>query len=201
MQYNSCVCILWHAEPQNWFNPGPGVGGGLYSIISGYKVPFWDSYNYFIFWHFVLTFLFKNANLRIKKKGGESQPSSSDNLGRSEKGKQISFLGLILCASICWYSTVYAGTGTVMTSFFNAIISARGNWFQSNQPDHESDDHALLLCVLPMRKIWHSVAKFDQHLSMYCSSRKSKLQTGPDIGSCEKNLVRCNFQNLLTILV
>ena len=26
MQYHSCVCILGHAEPQNWFNPS--VGGG-----------------------------------------------------------------------------------------------------------------------------------------------------------------------------
>ena len=24
MQYHSCVCILWHAEPQNWFDPGVG---------------------------------------------------------------------------------------------------------------------------------------------------------------------------------
>ena len=30
MPYHSCVCILWHAEPQNWFN-----WRGLYSIISG----------------------------------------------------------------------------------------------------------------------------------------------------------------------
>ena len=44
-----------------------------------------------------------------------------------------------------------------MTSFYNAIISARGNWFQISQPNHESNDRALLLCVglLPMRKIWH----------------------------------------------
>ena len=33
MQYHSCVCILGHVEPQNWFNPG--VGSGLYSIIFG----------------------------------------------------------------------------------------------------------------------------------------------------------------------
>ena len=41
-----------------------------------------------------------------------------------------------------------------MTSSSYAIIPARDNWFQTNQPDHESDDRALLLCVLPMRKIW-----------------------------------------------
>ena len=33
MQYNSCVCILGHSEPPNWFDPG--VDRGLYSIISG----------------------------------------------------------------------------------------------------------------------------------------------------------------------
>ena len=27
------MCILGHEEPHNWFNPG--VGEGLYSIISG----------------------------------------------------------------------------------------------------------------------------------------------------------------------
>ena len=30
MQYHSCVCMFWYAEPQNWFNPG--VGRGLYSL-------------------------------------------------------------------------------------------------------------------------------------------------------------------------
>ena len=33
---------------------------------------------------------------------------------------------------------VYAGT--VMTSFYNASSPTRGNWFQTNQPEHESDD-------------------------------------------------------------
>ena len=37
-------------------------------------------------------------------------------------------------------TTVY--TGTVMTSFYYASTPIRGNWFQANQPEHESDDHA-----------------------------------------------------------
>ena len=50
-------------------------------------------------------------------------------------------------------------TSAVMTSFNNAIAPARGNCFQTNQPDHESDDRALLVCVLPMRKIYHFSSK------------------------------------------
>ena len=39
----------------------------LYSIYLG-KIPFWDSY--YIFWHFILTFLLKNTrfSIKIKKK-------------------------------------------------------------------------------------------------------------------------------------
>ena len=35
-----------------------------------------------------------------------------------------------------------------------------------------------LLCVLPMKKIWHFNGKFDQDLSLYCGSVKSKFQIG-----------------------
>ena len=83
MQYHSSVCILGHAEPQNWFDPG-GIIIPYYLV----KVPFGDSYH--IFWHFILTFLFENAKLTIKKKK-KSRASFSDILGRSEKGKQTSF--------------------------------------------------------------------------------------------------------------
>ena len=48
---------------------------------------------------------------------------------------------------------------TVMTSFYNAIVPAHGNWFQIDQLDHESDDQALPLCMLPMKKIWHFSGK------------------------------------------
>ena len=44
MQCHSCVCILGHGEPQNWFNPG--VGRSCIRL----KCLFWDSY--YIFWHF-----------------------------------------------------------------------------------------------------------------------------------------------------
>ena len=46
----------------------------------------------------------------------------------------------------------YLNAGTVMTSFYNASsIPARGNWFQTNQPEYESDDCAgdtvISVCV------------------------------------------------------
>ena len=65
-----------------------------------------------------------------------------------------------------------------MTSFYYAIMPSRGNWFQTNKPDHESEDQ-LLLCVLPIRNIRHFSGKFDQHFSLYCGSVKPKLPTGP----------------------
>ena len=38
------MCILGHAEPQNWFDPGVGMGCiPLYLV----KIPFLDSYNIF----------------------------------------------------------------------------------------------------------------------------------------------------------
>ena len=40
MQYHSCVCILGHTEPQNWFNHGDG--GSCIPLYLG-KMPFWDS--------------------------------------------------------------------------------------------------------------------------------------------------------------
>ena len=53
MQCHSCVCILWHEEPQKWLNPGV-------------EVSFGDSY--YIFWHSILTILFKMQNWESKKK-------------------------------------------------------------------------------------------------------------------------------------
>ena len=73
--------------------------------------------------------------------------------------------------------------GTVMTSCYYASTPTRGSWFQTNQPEHESDDRAgdtvTSVCVLPMRKIRHCSGKFDQHLSLYHDAVKPKLQTGP----------------------
>ena len=37
----------------------------------------------------------------------------------------------------------------------------------------------LLLCVLPMSKIWHLGSKFDQRFSQYWGAVKPKLQMGP----------------------
>ena len=33
MQYHLCVCILGHAKPQNWFDPGVGRYCIMYSTI------------------------------------------------------------------------------------------------------------------------------------------------------------------------
>ena len=42
MQCHSCVCILGHEEPQNWFNFNPNVGRSCVPIQQ-VKVPFGDS--------------------------------------------------------------------------------------------------------------------------------------------------------------
>ena len=52
------------------------------------------------------------------------------------------------------------------------------NWFQTNQPDHESDDRPLFLCFTHEKDGILST-KF-KHLSLYCGSVKPKLQTGPE---------------------
>ena len=57
--------ILGHAELQNWFDPGVG----RYCIpIYLVKIPFWESYCICIFWHFILTFLFKKYKIEYQKK-------------------------------------------------------------------------------------------------------------------------------------
>ena len=72
---------------------------------------------------------------------------------------------------------IYAGT--VITSFNHVMIPTRGNWFQTNPLEHESDDRADLLCRFYMYLSWHFSGKFDQHLSLYCGSVKPKFKTGP----------------------
>ena len=87
MQYYSCVCLLGHAQPR--------IGQLIVVVVGGciplylVKVPFGESY--YIFWHFNLTFLFKNAKLRIKKRRKKMLTLISDILDRSEKDKQTSF--------------------------------------------------------------------------------------------------------------
>ena len=52
------------------------------------KTPFGD--NYYIFWHTILTFLFKNTKLS-RERGKKSWPLFSNIVGWSETGKQTSF--------------------------------------------------------------------------------------------------------------
>ena len=68
-----------------------------------------------------------------------------------------------------------------MTSFYYASTPTRGSWFQTNQPEHESDDRAgdPVTCVcVSNEKDRHCSGKFD-HLSLYRDATKPKLQTGP----------------------
>ena len=53
--------------------------------------------------------------------------------------------------------------GEVMASFNHVVIQTRGHWFQTNSIEHESDNCAHLLCVLPMVKIQQLSLKYDQH--------------------------------------
>ena len=39
--------------------------------------------------------------------------------------------------SICWYGERHL---TILTSFNNVTVPTRGNWFQTNPLDHESDE-------------------------------------------------------------
>ena len=79
MQYHSCVCILWHAEPRIG-----GAGGGcipLYLV----KVHFWDSY--FIFWK-------KKEEEKKKKKKRKPDPLFSKFwVGQKRANKHIFFGG------------------------------------------------------------------------------------------------------------
>ena len=73
-----------------------------------------------------------------------------------------------------------------MTSCYFASTPTRGNWFQTNQPEHELDDHAgdpaISVCVfISMRKIWHfrggtSAANLINFC--HCDAVKPKLQSG-----------------------
>ena len=54
----------------------------------------------------------------------------------------------------------------------------RGNWFQTNQPDHESDDHAILLCVLPKRT-WHFSSKIWSTFVTVLWCSKTEITDGP----------------------
>ena len=66
--------------------------------------------------------------------------------------------------------------------------TTRGNWFQRNQPEYESDDHAspceivTSVCVTNEKNLSSKMCdKFDHHhLSLYYGAVKPRLQTGPE---------------------
>ena len=66
-----------------------------------------------------------------------------------------------------------------MMSFYYAIIPARGNWL--NKPDRESDDRAFLLCVLPLRKIWHYSGKIRSTFVIVLWFSKTEITDGTGI--------------------
>ena len=93
----------------------------------------------------------------------------------------VAYKGLLLSINNIIIS-LYAGS--VMASFYYASSPICGNWFQTNQPEHISDDRAgdkvTCLCVLPMENnILDFSGKFDQYLSLCCHAVKPKIQTGP----------------------
>ena len=48
--------------------------------------------------------------------------------------------------------------GAVMMSFNYDITPTHGNWFETDQPEHEWDDrvgNTVYFFVLPMRKLWY----------------------------------------------
>ena len=75
-----------------------------------------------------------------------------------------------------WIYASFLFTGTVMTSFNHVMIPTRGKWFQTNPPEHESDDRADLLCVLQVVKIWHFSSKLDQLLWLFCPENQLKSE-------------------------
>ena len=96
MQYHLCVCIFRHARPSKLVDPGVGRYCITLYLV---EIPFGDSY--YIFRHFILFFIFylfifvllKIQHRVLKKK--KSRLLVSNILGRSEKGKQTIFLGLM----------------------------------------------------------------------------------------------------------
>ena len=93
MQYHSCVSILGHAEPQNWFNSG--VAEGVVFHYIWLKCLFWMVTIYsdiLLFQLFCLKCKIENE----KKKKKRKRSLFSDNLGQSEKGKQTFFLKALL---------------------------------------------------------------------------------------------------------
>ena len=86
---------------------------------------------------------------------------------------------------------VYSGT---MTSFCYASMPTCGNWFQTKQLKHESDDH-IIKCFLVCHQ-WERHGTSDHHLSLNCGLVKPKLQIG--LGYWHR--MGYDFQNLLTIL-
>ena len=119
MQYHSCVCILGHAEPQNWFDPGVRSGCIPIYLVT---LPFWD--NYYIFWHFILTFLLKDTRLSIKKKTNNNNKTKHKN--KKKPLLSVFFLG--------------GGSGSVRKEQINIFFFFRPyqglvNWDWASCPD------------------------------------------------------------------
>ena len=69
-----------------------------------------------------------------------------------------------------------------MKLFNHVMIPTRGTWFQTNPPEHESDDcdgNTVPSVYVTNGKKWHISGKFDQRLSLYFGSVKPKFKTGP----------------------
>ena len=82
-----------------------------------------------------------------------------------------------------------------------AITATRGNWFQTHQPEHESDNCAgnTVTSVCVTKKEDYFSGKFDQHLSLYRGSVNQRYRRDRDFGSYE-SLVRYDFLKFSTIV-
>ena len=89
MQCHSCVYILRYAEPQNWFNSG--VRSGCMFQYSSLKHLSQGQLLYILTFYFNIFVEKYKVEYQKKKKKKKSRPLFSDNLDRSEKGKQTSF--------------------------------------------------------------------------------------------------------------
>ena len=76
-----------------------------------------------------------------------------------------------------------------MTSFYYASIPTHGNWFQTNQPEHEWDDHAgdpvTSVCVTNEKDMALQWQIWSTFVTVLWCRKKQNYRCDWDIGSCE----------------
>ena len=133
--------------------------------------------------------MWKITQLRLRSMIKSSMLFTSDpfnflNVTQVSNVDHISFIRwnvLLLSSPINKLRTVYVGT--VMTSCYPGSTSTRGSWFQTNQPEYESDDRAgdpvTPVCITNekdtalQRQIWSTFVT-----GLWCSKTEIKNGTG-----------------------